>query len=94
MILIFLREFTIVMTGFATVDSQRQPLLITGVRFAQVIQLRGSSKVLQVERSLMNSLNSIRIKFRFKALFKFGVVSTNTAVYLNTLVSTTSSINL
>ena len=63
------------MTGFATVDSQRQPLLITGVRFAQVIQLRGSSKVLQVERSLMNSLNSIRIKFRFKALFKFGVVS-------------------
>ena len=38
MILIFLREFAIVMTGFATVDFYRQPLLIKGVRFAQVIK--------------------------------------------------------
>ena len=37
--------------------------------------IKQTVKLLQVERSLLNSLNSIRIKFRFKALFKFGAVS-------------------
>ena len=38
MILKFLRDFAIVMTGYVIVDYRRQPLVIKGVRCAQVMK--------------------------------------------------------